>query len=147
ELRPGVLADRLVADGAVGLKVTVSAGTPGVHHPLRNPLPVEVADLLDEVVILERGRPARANRALVLVVINRVALPGRQFGLLARVLRRGMACALPVRHAVAHLNLLLKGTAGQGWPCLHRGTSASARYRVVPGLADQRPDSDTVPAS
>jgi len=45
-----------------------------VHDPLGDALAIEVADLLEELVILERGRPAVADRALVLVVRDRVAL-------------------------------------------------------------------------
>src|SRR4051812_46913646 len=41
-----------------------------------NPLTVEVADLLEEVVIFERGRTAAADGPLRLVVRDRMTLPG-----------------------------------------------------------------------
>ncbi|MDH6622466.1 hypothetical protein M2271_000253 [Streptomyces sp. LBL] len=46
-----------------------------MHDPLRDPPPVEVADLLQELVVLQRGRAAGADRALVLVVVDRMPLP------------------------------------------------------------------------
>jgi len=45
-----------------------------VHDPLGDALAIEVADLLEELVVLERRRPAVADRALILVVRDRVAL-------------------------------------------------------------------------
>jgi len=45
-----------------------------VHDALGDALAIEVADLLEELVVLERRRPALADRALVLVVRDRVAL-------------------------------------------------------------------------
>jgi hypothetical protein len=49
-----------------------------VDDAFRDPLPVKVADLLQEVVVLERGRTATANGPLVLVVVDGMALAGRQ---------------------------------------------------------------------
>ena len=74
QLGAGVVADRLVADRAVGLEVAVGAGAAGVDDPLGDALAVEVGDLLQEVVVLQDRRAALANRAVVLVVVDRVAL-------------------------------------------------------------------------
>ena len=38
------------------LKITLSAHTPGMHHALGNLLPVELAQLLKEVVVLKQYR-------------------------------------------------------------------------------------------
>ena len=48
-------------------------------------LAVEVADLLEEVVVLQRGGPAAADRALLLVVVDRVPLARGQHGLVRHV--------------------------------------------------------------
>ena len=45
-----------------------------MHDPLGDALAIEVADLLEELVVLERRRPAVADRALILVVRDGVAL-------------------------------------------------------------------------
>jgi hypothetical protein len=45
-----------------------------VHDALRDALAIEVADLLEELVVLEGGGAAVADRARVLVVRDRVAL-------------------------------------------------------------------------
>lgn len=37
-------------------KETLCTGSPGVNHPLRDPLPVEVGDLLDQMVVLKKDR-------------------------------------------------------------------------------------------
>ena len=64
----------------VGLEVAERDGAARVDDPLRDALAVEVADLLEEVVVLERRRAARTDRALVLVVVDRVALPVGEHG-------------------------------------------------------------------
>ena len=74
ELRAGELGDRLVADLARGLEVAERGGAARVDDPLRHALAVEVAHLLEEVVVLERRRTTIADRAQVLVVVDRVAL-------------------------------------------------------------------------
>ena len=74
----GVFGGRLVADLAVSLEPAVGARAAGVDDPLRNALAVEVGDLLDELVVLERRRPALADGAHALVVAHGMALPGRQ---------------------------------------------------------------------
>jgi hypothetical protein len=66
----------------------VSDRTTGVDDALGDALAVEVADLLDEVVVLERPRPAVADRAHVLIVLNRVALSCGQ-GWLLLLIRHG----------------------------------------------------------
>src|SRR5205085_1137892 len=73
-----VLGGRLVADLPVGLEVAVRAGAAGMHHALGDPLAVEMGDLLDELVVLERRGTPLAHRAGALVVADRVALAGRQ---------------------------------------------------------------------
>jgi hypothetical protein len=45
-----------------------------VHDTLGDALAIEVADLLEELVVLERGRPTVADGALVLVVADGVTL-------------------------------------------------------------------------
>jgi hypothetical protein len=45
-----------------------------VHDPLGNALAIEVADLLEELVVPEGGWSSVPDRALVLVVRDRVAL-------------------------------------------------------------------------
>ena len=74
QLGAGVLRDRLVADRAVRLEVAVGDDAAGVDDALGDALAVEVADLLEELVVLQRRRPAGADGALVLVVVDRVAL-------------------------------------------------------------------------
>src|SRR5690625_876366 len=69
-----VAADRLVAPLAVGLEVAVRGRASRVHHPLGDAFPVEVADLLQELVVLQRGGPTLTDRSLALVVVDRVAL-------------------------------------------------------------------------
>ena len=60
QLRAGVLGDRLVADLAGRLEVAEGGGAARVDDPLRDPLAVEVAHLLEEVVVLQRRRAARS---------------------------------------------------------------------------------------
>ncbi len=52
--------------------------TARVDDALGNPLAVEVADLLEEVVVLEGRRASVTDRPLVLVVVDGVALARRQ---------------------------------------------------------------------
>ena len=78
--------DRLVADRAVRLEVAVGAGAARVHDALRDPLAVEMGDLLQEVVVLQDRRAAVADRAVVLVVVDRVPLAGGQTWPVARSL-------------------------------------------------------------
>ena len=66
------------AQRLVGLEVPVRAEPAGVHHPLRDPLVVEVEDLLPEVEVLEQRRPTLADPQRVLVVGDRNALLRRQ---------------------------------------------------------------------
>ena len=56
DVGPGDVGQRLV-----GLEVSVCAVAAGVHHPLGDPLVVEVEDLLPEVEVLQQRR-ARARR-------------------------------------------------------------------------------------
>ena len=59
ELGAGELGDRLVADLARGLEVAERGRAARVDDALRDALAVEVAHLLEEVVVLERRRTAR----------------------------------------------------------------------------------------
>src|SRR5205823_6233141 len=70
QLRAGVRADRLVADGPVRLEVAVGASAAGMYDPLGDPLAVEVGDLFEEVVVFEDGRAALADGPIVLVVVD-----------------------------------------------------------------------------
>jgi hypothetical protein len=94
-----------------------------VHDALRDPLAVEVADLLEELVVLERRRSARPDGARVLVVVDRVALTVGQD---RTVVVRGGRLRCDVGHgsprvvpadgrgcAVRHLWVV--GSGGQGW--------------------------------
>ena len=56
---------------------TVRAPSLRVYDPLRNPLPVLVRQLLDEVVVLQEQRPARSCGQAVLVVGDGIAAAGR----------------------------------------------------------------------
>jgi hypothetical protein len=47
-----------------------------MHDPLRDALAVEVGDLLDELVVLERRRPPLAHAAEALVVAHGMTLTG-----------------------------------------------------------------------
>ncbi len=108
ELRAGELRDRLVADLAGGLELAERGGAARVDDPLGDPLAVEVAHLLEEVVVLERGRAAGADRAQVLVVVDRMALTGGE-GLVLVLWRR----VAVVAHAV------LPSRAGSFWQEAH----------------------------
>ena len=78
QLRARVLRRRLVADLAGRLELAVADEAARVHDALGDPLAVEVADLLEEVIVLQRRRAAAADRPLRLVVGDRVTLPRRQ---------------------------------------------------------------------
>ena len=75
EARFGVARD-VVRDG----KRAIRAGALGVHGPFRHALAVLVRQLLEQLVILEQKRTARTGGKGVLVVGNRIAAGGRQFG-------------------------------------------------------------------
>jgi hypothetical protein len=64
QLRSRVLRRGLVANRAGRLELPVADEAARVHDPLRDALAVEVADLLEEVIVLERRRAAAADRAL-----------------------------------------------------------------------------------
>src|SRR5690606_6444973 len=85
QLGAGVAGDRLVAPLPVRLEVAEGGDAAGVHDAFGDAFPVEVADLLQELVVLQRGGAAGADRALVLVVVDRVALAvGEDLALVAR---------------------------------------------------------------
>src|SRR5690606_23088399 len=108
----GVPGGGLVADPAAGLELAVADEAARVHHALGDALAVEVADLLEEVVIFQRGRSAAAHGALGLVVVDRVALAVGQdprtvpVGLVVhrgapRAVGKGIRGALPARATAA----------------------------------------------
>jgi hypothetical protein len=74
ELGTRVLRRGLLADLPGGFELAIAHEAPGVHDALGNALAVEVADLLEEVVVLERGRTATPDGPLRLVVGDRMAL-------------------------------------------------------------------------
>src|SRR5690606_29479593 len=64
----------------------VSAGSSGVHDPLRDALVVEVRDLLPKVVVLEEGRAAGAGlEGVVRVAQSRAGRGGEKGALLTHV--------------------------------------------------------------
>src|ERR1017187_645237 len=100
QLGTRVFGCKLVADLAVRLEIPVRDGTARVHDALRYALAVEVADLLQELVVLECGGAARADRPLALVVRYRVSLAiGQVAAGLAHVSWASFTCAYP---ALAH---------------------------------------------
>src|SRR5690606_11870958 len=68
QLGAGVFRSRLIADFSGCLELAVADEAARMHHALGDALAVEMADLLEELIILERRRSARAHRALRLVV-------------------------------------------------------------------------------
>lgn len=59
----GVPGRRLVADLSVGLEIAMRARAARMDHAFGNAFAIEVSDLLDERVVLGRGRAAFADRA------------------------------------------------------------------------------------
>ena len=53
----------------------MGAGAAGMHHTLRNPLPVEVGDFFKKLVVLQ----CVAYRTQVLIIRNGMSLPGGQY--------------------------------------------------------------------
>ncbi len=74
------LRDRLRV--AVADEDSVRSCAPGVHDPLRDPLVVEVRDLLAQVVVLEERGPTLAGLERVVGVPQACSLGGRQEGAL-----------------------------------------------------------------
>jgi hypothetical protein len=72
ELRHGVLGQPTV----IRLELSVGAGASGVHHPLRDPLVIEVSDLLAGVEVLQQGRTPLAHSQRVVGVVDPHALLG-----------------------------------------------------------------------
>ncbi len=98
----GVFGRRLVADLAIGLEIAVRPGAPGMHHALGDPLAVEMCDLFDELIVLERRRAAFADRPGRLVVPHRMALAGcEDMVLVAHEVLRCSVGANGVRKGVA----------------------------------------------
>ena len=73
QVGPGEIGQRLVV-----LEVPVRPVAAGVHHPFRDPLVVEVEDLLAEVEVLQRAGTAFADPQGVLVIGDHGALLGGQ---------------------------------------------------------------------
>ncbi len=59
------------ADVAGGLEVAERAAALGVRLPLRDPLPVEVGHLLDQIVVLEQDGTVRAYRQRMFIALDR----------------------------------------------------------------------------
>ena len=75
QLGAGVFGGGLVADLAGRLELAVADEAAGMDDALGDPLAVEMGDLLQELIVLQRGRTAAADGALGLVVGDRMALP------------------------------------------------------------------------
>src|SRR5690606_15554292 len=73
-LRPRIFLDRLVPDFPVSFEISERSRSAGVHNALRDLLPVEVADLLNEVVVFQRSRSAVADGADVLIIMHGMTL-------------------------------------------------------------------------
>ena len=71
---------RQLGNGARALEVAVRARAAGMHDALRNPLVVEVEDLLAKDEVFEQRRPAGAETKAVLVVGDPRAVVRRQVG-------------------------------------------------------------------
>src|SRR5687767_8508161 len=67
----------------VVLEIAMRSETTGMNHPFGDTLMVEVEELLAQVKILERGRPARSNLEGILVIRYRNSLLCRQYRSLA----------------------------------------------------------------
>ena len=90
QVGPGDVGQRLVV-----LEEAVRAVAAGVHHPLGDPLVVEVEDLLPEVEVLQQRRAALADPQRVLVVGDRHALLRRQGRAAIPGLLMGLPAAAP----------------------------------------------------
>ena len=99
----------------------VGAGAAGVHDPLRDPLVVEVGDLLAQVVVLQQGRAALAGLQRVVGVAQPGALGRRQEAALRRHVRGGTSVSAPV--AVRRSGPAWSGFGGSG----SRGLVGSSR--------------------
>ena len=75
QLGSSIPGGRLVADFAGRLELTVTDETARMDDALGNAFAVEMGDLFEELVVLQRGRAAGTHGALRLVVGDRVALP------------------------------------------------------------------------
>src|SRR5713226_371401 len=113
QLGPGELAHGLAADGTVGLAVAVRASAAGVNDSFWNPLAVEMRDLLQEVVVLEDSRPTIADGAVVLVIVDRVALAGGQARTLVSILA---ICAIATAVGRRKFVIWHKRSPCAGWP-------------------------------
>src|SRR5260370_23242607 len=78
EFRAAKPGDRLVANRASRFEVAVRASTARVHHPLGDAFAIEMRDLFQEVVVLENRRTSVADGAIILVVVDGMALSGSQ---------------------------------------------------------------------
>ena len=79
---------REVGERLVVLEEPVGAVAAGVHDSLRNPLVVEVEDLLAEVEVLQQRRTSDSESQRVLVVADGSALLGREDRTVTRHLMR-----------------------------------------------------------
>ena len=114
----------IAGGGAVAAEDAVRRGAPGVHHPLGDPLVVEVGDLLPQVVVLEQHRPARPGLQRVVGVVQPGALGG------------GQVCAA-LRHAAWSAPVGLAGGAdvsGPRWSGLGGSGSCGSVGSATGGL-------------
>eukprot|EP00166_Cyanidium_caldarium_P003367 ctg_325.g94 len=79
---------RQVGDVVRHLKITLGHHATRVHHPLRLPLTVKIGQLLQQMVVLEQHRSARAQRQRRGVVGDRRTGVGRHHLRVERVARR-----------------------------------------------------------
>lgn len=82
-LRTRVLGRGLLADFSVRFEIAMSTGAAGMHDAFGNALAIEMRDLFDELIILERRRAALADGAQTLVVGDWMTLTSRQCSLFA----------------------------------------------------------------
>jgi len=67
-----------VGDVGRDLKVAVGTGTLGVDDTLGDALAVKVGELVNQVEVLQEDRAVLASGQRVLVVVNGIAVRGRQ---------------------------------------------------------------------
>src|SRR5690606_23914700 len=74
QARAGVLGCGFVADLPRGFELAITDESARMNDSLRDPFAVKMADLLQKMVVLQRGRAAATHCALRLIVANRMTL-------------------------------------------------------------------------
>src|SRR5690606_4395170 len=69
EFRARVVRDGFIAPFPGGFEISVGDETARVHHSFRNAFSIEMADLFEELIVLQRRGSAWAHRPLILVVV------------------------------------------------------------------------------